>query len=99
MEEPIERSGAWVLTPLIYSLNPMECVGSACVGVQAPARRGEISRCQRSTGQGSRCCTQGGDTVAACANACIGGRRAVIGGNVVVTAKGAEELNAIPLGK
>jgi Xaa-Pro aminopeptidase len=97
MEGPIKRSGAWYLTPLIYSLNPIECVGSACVGVQALPGVERYRDVKTVPARGHDVVLKAGMLLQLSPNACIGRRRAVIGGNVVVTANGAEGLNAIPL--
>ncbi len=99
MEEPIRRSGAWYLTPLVFTLNPMECVGSACVGVDALPGVERYRGVKAAPAKGRDTVLKAGMLLQLAPNACIGGRRAVIGGNVIVTATGAEGLNVIPFGK
>jgi Xaa-Pro aminopeptidase len=99
MEEPIRRSGAWHLTPLVYSLNPMECVGSACLGVEALPGVERYHDLKAVPAKGHDTVLKAGMLLQLAPNACVGKRRAVVGGNVVVTANGAEGLNGAPFGK
>jgi len=94
MEEPLKRSGCWAYTPLVHSIGPhflagrtrinMEKVDLGIHFVGAPAARER------------KAVLQPGMVFAFEPNACLGEHRVNIGGTVIVTATGREELNEIP---
>ena len=96
MEAPIAKAGCWSKTPLLHTLT----FGST--GFTA-ANRGQIAGTREGRIEGQM--TPGirrGDLVLQEGmglelepNACLGNRRVNIGGGVLVTARGAEELNRI----
>ncbi|MBI2830039.1 MAG: aminopeptidase P family protein [Chloroflexi bacterium] len=96
-EVPIEKHPtAWFQTPQLHSLNPHICVGRTGVNIQRMP--GVENFPQVGTGR-----IRGGETVLKPGmafelepNACIGLNRVLIGGTVLVTEKGPEELNEIP---
>lgn len=94
MEEPLKVAGCWGYTPLVHSLGPHFLAGRTEVnrdqlqlnvryagGNAAPARGAVL---------------QPGMIFAFEPNACLDNHRVNIGGTVVVTATGCEELNQIP---
>ncbi|MBI4322443.1 MAG: aminopeptidase P family protein [Chloroflexi bacterium] len=96
MEAPLREAGAWQLTPLIHSLNPLAWVSRSYVGVE---KLPGIDRYQAVSGKPM----VGGDLVIQAntiweiePNACLGKHRVNIGGTVIVTEKGVEELNVLP---
>lgn len=99
MEAPIVGAGAWHLTPLIQTMNPF-----AFNGPDLPPRADQAAelvaryRIERATSAIDRSWElRPGMTFAFEPNAHIGRRRVNVGGTVVVTQHGAEELNVIPL--
>jgi Xaa-Pro aminopeptidase len=94
MEEPLKVSGCWGYTPLVHSLGPHFLAGRTQVNMEhvnlgvryagAPAAR------QR------QAVLQEGMVFAFEPNACLGNHRVNLGGTVIVTATGCEELNHIP---
>ncbi len=94
MEEPHKSAGCWGYTPLVHSLGPHFLAGRTQVnkdqvdlGVRfmAPMRAHE-----------REAILQPGMVFAFEPNACIGYHRVNIGGTVIVTPTGCEELNHIP---
>jgi Xaa-Pro aminopeptidase len=97
MEAPLERSGCWAKTPLLHTLtfgatgftpvNRDQLSGTLEGQIEAQAsagiRRGELV-------------LREGMSLELEPNACLGTRRINIGGAVVVTAGGCEELNELP---
>jgi len=94
MEEPLRASGCWSYTPLLHSLGPhflngrsrlnMEKVDLGVRFVGAPG------------GRERQAVLEPGMVFAFEPNACLGEHRVNIGGTVIVTANGCEELNQIP---
>ena len=94
MEEPHKSARCWGYTPLLHSLGPHFLAGRTqvnhdpanlnvrFVGANAARRREAV--------------LQPGMVFAFEPNACIGNHRVNIGGTVIVTATGCEELNHIP---
>ncbi len=94
MEEPLKTSGCWAYTPLVHSVGPHFLAGRSNVNMEkvdlgvrfvgAPAGRERAA------------ILQPGMVFAFEPNACLGRHRVNIGGTVIVTASGCEELNQIP---
>jgi Xaa-Pro dipeptidase len=94
MEVPLKTSGCWAYTPLVHSLGPHFMAGRSRVNMEnvdlgvrfvgAPA------------GRERNAVLQPGMVFAFEPNACLGHHRVNIGGTVIVTANGCEELNQIP---
>ena len=94
MEEPLKSAGCWAYTPLVHSLGPHFLAGRTRINMEkvdlgvrfagAPAAR------ERSA------VLQPGMVFAFEPNACLGEHRVNIGGTVIVTPAGCEELNRIP---
>ena len=94
MEEPLKVAGCWGYTPLVHSLGPHFLAGRTTVnmeqvnlGVPFLAPSGVRKR---------EAVLEPGMVFAFEPNACIGRHRINIGGTVIVTATGCEELNHIP---
>jgi Xaa-Pro aminopeptidase len=94
MEEPLKVAGCWGYTPLVHSLGPHFLAGRTEVNMgqvkfdvpfMAPA--GVYRR---------QAVLQPGMVFAFEPNACLGTHRVNIGGTVIVTPTGCEELNHIP---
>lgn len=94
MEEPLKTSGCWAFTPLVHSLAPHFLMGRGRVNmdkvnlgvrfVGPPVGRERVATIQP------------GMVFAFEPNACLDGHRVNIGGTVIVTETGCEELNDIP---
>ncbi len=98
MEAPISDAGAWHLTPLIQTMNPFAFSGPDRPprADQAPelVARYRIERPADTTDRSWE--LRPGMAFAFEPNAHIGRHRVNVGGTVVVTERGAEELNRIP---
>ena len=94
MEEPLKSAGCWGYTPLVHSLAPHFLMGRTTVNQE------QAKLDVRFTGAQSvrqrHAVLQPGMVLAFEPNACIGDHRVNIGGTVIVTATGCEELNHIP---
>jgi Xaa-Pro dipeptidase len=94
MEEPLKSAGCWGYTPLLHSVGPHFLAGRTQVNqdqVNLNVRyAGANAARQRSA------VLEPGMVFAFEPNACIGTHRVNIGGTVIVTATGCEELNHIP---
>ncbi len=93
MEEPLRSAGCWGYTPLVHSLGPHFLVGRTAVN-QDQARL-DVRFAGPNAARQRHAVLQPGMVLAFEPNACIGGHRVNIGGTVVVTAAGCEELNHI----
>jgi Xaa-Pro dipeptidase len=94
MEEPLKVSGCWSYTPLVHSLGPHFLSGRSRLnqekldlGVRFVGAPGARER---------NAVLQPGMVFAFEPNACLDRHRVNIGGTVIVTASGCEELNQIP---
>jgi Xaa-Pro aminopeptidase len=94
MEQPHKESGCWGYTPLVHSLGPHFLAGRTTLnmehvnlGVRFMAPSGVRER---------KATIEPGMVFAFEPNACLGDHRVNIGGTVIVTATGCEELNEIP---
>lgn len=106
MEEPIQEAGCWHLTPLIHSLNPLQLVSQRQVrmienlpGLEDynPAywQKGEYKGGKARPMTGGDVVIKPGMSFAMEPNACRGKMRVNIGGTVIVTDNGVEELNTL----
>lgn len=96
METPLAEAGCWHLTPLIHSLSPLGWVSPTAVGIE------NLPGIEKYKGVGGRP-VRGGNLVIRHGmvfelepNACRGKYRVNIGGTVVATEDGTEELNQLP---
>lgn len=95
MAEPLKVAGCWAYTPLVHSISPHYLVGrtrtnAENVDLGVPHVGGRDTR-------GARDLVVRPNMVFAFEpNACIGYHRVNLGGTVVVTESGCEELNVIP---
>jgi len=94
MEEPHREAGCWGYTPLVHSLGPHFLAGRTQVNLD------KVDLGVRYAGANAarirKAVLQPGMVFALEPNACIGTHRVNIGGTVIVTATGCEELNHIP---
>ncbi len=94
MEEPLKSAGCWGYTPLVHSLGPHFVAGRTLVNHdQAPL---DVRHVGPNAARQRKAVLQPGMVLAFEPNACIGKHRVNIGGTVIVTATGCEELNHIP---
>jgi Xaa-Pro dipeptidase len=94
MEEPLKSAGCWGYTPLVHSLGPHFLMGRTTVN-QDQAKL-DIRFAGPNAARPRPAVLQPGMVLAFEPNACIGDHRVNIGGTVIVTATGCEELNHIP---
>lgn len=98
MGGPLAEAGAWQLTPLIHSLNPLFWIGLTGVGISALPGIGRYKGVAPEVPavRGADMPLKEGMVFAFEPNACKGKQRVNVGGTVIVTAQGAEELNHLP---
>jgi Xaa-Pro dipeptidase len=97
MEEPLKSSGCWSYTPLLHSVGPHFLMGRSTVNANTVNLRELGVRFQGAMEWRVRdAVLEEGMVFAFEPNACIGKHRVNIGGTVVVTESGCEELNVIP---
>jgi Xaa-Pro aminopeptidase len=94
MEEPLKSAGCWGYTPLVHSLGPHFLAGRTRVNweeanLNVPFVGANAARQRQAV-------LEPGMVFALEPNACIGNHRVNIGGTVIVTSTGCEELNYIP---
>jgi Xaa-Pro aminopeptidase len=94
MEEPHKQADCWGYTPLVHSLGPHFLAGRTQVNLD------KVDLGVRYVGANAarirKAVLEPGMVFALEPNACIGNHRVNIGGTVIVTATGCEELNHIP---
>jgi Xaa-Pro aminopeptidase len=94
MEEPHKQAGCWGYTPLVHSVGPHFLAGRTMVN------QDQVDLGVRYAGANAarvrKAVLEPGMVFAFEPNACIGDHRVNIGGTVIVTATGCEELNHIP---
>jgi Xaa-Pro dipeptidase len=94
MEEPHREAGCWGYTPLVHSVGPHFLAGRTQVNLD------QVDLGVRYAGANAarvrKAVLVPGMVFALEPNACIGTHRVNIGGTVIVTATGCEELNHIP---
>ena len=97
MEAPILEAGCWRLTPLIHRMNPSSWVGGSGIGADQPQHElPGLKRTRRRVQiQEDDLIVKPGMVFELEPNACRGKHRVNVGGTVVVTADGAEELNKL----
>ncbi|MBI2317652.1 MAG: aminopeptidase P family protein [Betaproteobacteria bacterium] len=94
MEEPLRIAGCWGYTPLVHSISPHFLVGRTRVNMEKVALG--VPHVGAPAAPVRKAVLEPGMVFAFEPNACLGHHRVNIGGTVVVTAAGCEELNAIP---
>jgi len=94
MEEPLKSAGCWGYTPLLHSVGPHFLAGRTTAN-QEQAKI-DVKFVGANTARVRKAVLQPGMVFALEPNACIGDHRVNIGGTVIVTATGCEELNHIP---
>jgi Xaa-Pro aminopeptidase len=94
MEEPLRVAGCWGYTPLVHSLGPHFLAGRTAVN-QEQAKL-DVRFAGANAARQRQAVLAPGMVFAFEPNACLGHHRVNIGGTVIVTATGCEELNHIP---
>ena len=94
MEEPLKAAGCWGYTPLLHSVGPHFLAGRTQVNQDQIDL--DVRYAGANAGRQRQAVLQPGMVFAFEPNACIDRHRVNIGGTVVVTATGCEELNHIP---
>ncbi|MDP2643661.1 MAG: M24 family metallopeptidase [Desulfobacterales bacterium] len=97
MEKPVLDAGCWYLTPLMHSLSPMGWISkTGGVGIKPDSPMSWLTDKMRPRGMvGADLVLKTGMIFELEPNACIGRQRVNIGGTVIVTEHGAEELNKL----
>jgi Xaa-Pro aminopeptidase len=95
MEQPVRALGGWHLTPMVHSLNPLICVSSfgRGIGEHVPAFARRFPGVDGRDITGADVVIRPGMTFAFEPNAHLGRTRINVGGTIVVTEAGCEELN------
>jgi Xaa-Pro aminopeptidase len=97
MAAPLLAAGCWHLTPLIHSLSPIAWTSAVAVGIDQAAGLDALKGKLRSRpASGGTLVLQPGMVFELEPNPCKDKYRVNIGGTVVVTDHGAEELNSLP---
>jgi Xaa-Pro aminopeptidase len=96
MGAPVFEAGCWHLTPLIHSLAPLCLVSGTSVGIEQMPGLDAYKGIGSSTVSGGDLVLKEGMLFELEPNACKTDHRVNIGGSVLVTSGGAEELNKIP---
>ena len=97
MEVPILEAGGWYLTPLLHTFNPlMGAAGRTQVGIEQVPGILEYKGIQGRKTRGADVVLKPGTTFSMQPNACRGRHRVNIGGTVMLTESGVEELNKLP---
>jgi Xaa-Pro aminopeptidase len=96
MEGPLQEAGCWHLTPLIHSLNPLVWTSATAVGIEALPGIEKYKWVGLRPARGEKLVIEAGMVFELEPNACRGKQRVNIGGTVIVSEKGAEELNRLP---
>ena len=94
MAEPLKNAGCWAHTPLVHSLCPHFLLGRPSVNMEKVDLG--VRMVGASAVRARKAVMQPGMVFAFEPNACLGQHRVNIGGTVVVTETGCEELNQIP---
>jgi Xaa-Pro aminopeptidase len=94
MEEPLRSAGCWGYTPLVHSVGPHFLMGRTTVNQEQTKL--DVRFVGANAARQRQAVLQPGMVFAFEPNACIGNHRVNIGGTVVVTQTGCEELNHIP---
>ena len=94
MEEPLKSAGCWGYTPLVHSVGPHFLAGRTLVNQDQVNL--DVRYAGANAARARQAILQPGMVFAFEPNACIGTHRVNIGGTVIVTAAGCEELNHIP---
>jgi hypothetical protein len=92
--EPLKSAGCWGYTPLVHSLGPHFLMGRTQVN-QEQAKL-NVPFVGANAARQRQAMLEPGMVFAFEPNACIGNHRVNIGGTVIVTSTGCEELNHIP---
>ncbi len=94
MAEPLLSAGAWCYTPLVHSLGPHFLLGRPAINMEHIDLG--VRLVGPPTGRQRAAVLKPGMVLAFEPNACLERHRVNIGGTVIVTEKGCEELNTIP---
>lgn len=102
MSKPNRREGAYHLSPLVHTLNPLEAVTAVTEGIKGERgftglreRFGEVKVPELPLDRGDLVMEEN-MTVQFEPNSCYGQTYVNIGGNLIVTKNGCEELNDLP---
>lgn len=91
-----EHPENWTLSPVVHTLGPGPFVSNLGYNIENSPVRAFLPAVKEMIGKGQDTVLQPGMILALEPNVCRGQTRVNIGGTVLVTADGAEELNALP---
>jgi Xaa-Pro dipeptidase len=94
MAEPLLSTGCWCYTPLVHSVGPHFLLGRPAINMEKVDMG--VRFVGPPTGRQRTAVLKPGMVLAFEPNACLDRHRVNIGGTVIVTEKGCEELNVIP---
>ena len=98
MDGPLLEAGCWHLTPLIHSMSPLGWVSPIHARIEeAPGMEWVRGKAHSVGVRGGDLVIQAGMIFEMEPNVCIGKNRVNMGGTVVVTEKGVEEMNQLPM--
>ncbi|MFC3456541.1 M24 family metallopeptidase [Amycolatopsis speibonae] len=98
MEQPLLDAGCWALTPLVHSLNPQAFLGMSHANEQDAAVATTLPGPPSPNASrlfGEDLVLPAGTSLAFEPNACVGRTRVVVGGTIIVTETGYEEINSL----
>jgi Xaa-Pro aminopeptidase len=95
MNEPLIRAGAWQVTPHMHSVSPLTLVSPVTEGLDSSIKNA-FKHVQELGGTGMDVVLQPGMAIQLEPNAAFGRQQVNIGGNVLITENGCEELNSLP---
>ncbi len=95
MEAPLTEAGCWFLTPLIHSLSPIVCTSQMVVGMERLPEREKYRGMKQMSAKGGDVVIQPGMVFELEPSPTQGNFMVTLGGTVVVTQNGAEELNKL----
>ncbi|MBI2954516.1 MAG: aminopeptidase P family protein [Chloroflexi bacterium] len=93
MEAPLTEAGCWHQTPLLHSINPLSWLGPTNVGLDRSPETEEFKTIAQPYCPAADLVIKPGMVFELEPNACRGRHRVNIGGTIIVTEHGAEELN------
>jgi len=95
MQEPLRQAGAWHLTPHVHSCTPLTLVSPVTEDLD-PSVKNSFKRVDQLGGACLDVILEPGMSIQLEPNAAFGRQQVNIGGNVLVTETGCEELNELP---
>jgi Xaa-Pro aminopeptidase len=95
IQQPLVRAGAWHLTPHMHSVSPLTLVSPVTEGLDSSIKNA-FKDVRELGGTRMEVVLEPGMLIQLEPNAAFGRQQVNIGGNILITANGCEELNVIP---